>query len=107
MTPEWLGKFDAILLDSAREAFPSLAGVDAGRVIVAETATDQRDWSKPDFLKSLRDRLLADVAQQERGRQGDDDAHGPAAYAAARARGAKAPALGSRRRARRRRSSTL
>jgi len=66
VTPEWLAKFDAILLDSAREAFPSLAGVDAGRVILAETATDQRDWSKPDFLKSLRERLLAAAGETRR-----------------------------------------
>jgi putative membrane-bound dehydrogenase-like protein len=59
VTAEWLGKFDAVILDAKREAFPALAGFQAGRVLAANP-----DEAAP----ALRDRLLGaigDARKQE------------------------------------------
>ncbi|HEV7868325.1 MAG TPA: PVC-type heme-binding CxxCH protein [Chthoniobacteraceae bacterium] len=65
-TPEFLAKFDAVLLDAPRADFPMLSGIDPKRVIPAEAASDQREWTRPGFLNTMRDRLLAATSEPRR-----------------------------------------
>jgi len=67
-TPEWLGAFDAVLLDAPKEEFQALSGVDAKRVVTASFAVEENAWTGSDFLKPLREKLLTaagDVRRKE------------------------------------------
>lgn len=65
-TPEWIGAFDAVLLDAPKEDFRTLAGVDPKRVVTAEFTGEEAAWSGADFLKPLREKLLAAAGEARR-----------------------------------------
>ncbi|MEW6303654.1 MAG: PVC-type heme-binding CxxCH protein [Verrucomicrobiota bacterium] len=66
VTPEWVAKFDAVLLDAPKEDFKALAGVDAKRVISVSFEGDQSAWANPGFLKSVQEKLLAAAGEARR-----------------------------------------
>ncbi|MDB6174545.1 MAG: rane-bound dehydrogenase protein [Chthoniobacteraceae bacterium] len=65
-TPEWVAKFDAVLLDAPATAFPMLAGVEAKRVLALGTAGEIRDWSQPEALRTMRRRIVEGVDEARR-----------------------------------------
>jgi putative membrane-bound dehydrogenase-like protein len=63
LTPEFMAKFDAILLDAPKAAFPPTP--------VTKTASlgftgDERNWASPDFLKLAKDILLRAAGDERR-----------------------------------------
>ena len=66
VTPEWLAKFDAVLLDAPKEGFPSLAGAPPGRLVAAEFTGEEREWTDAGFINTLRERLLAAAGDARR-----------------------------------------
>lgn len=64
ITPEWLAKFDAVLLDAPATDFASVAQLDRNRVISDQLPNDDA-WAKPESLTNLRSRLL-DAAGEPR-----------------------------------------
>ncbi len=66
VTPEWIAKFDAVLLDAPKESFPALAAAPAARVIAADFAGEEREWTDAGFINTLRDRLLSAAGEARR-----------------------------------------
>lgn len=66
VTPEWIAKFDAVLLDAPAANFPSLAKVAASKVVTADFATVDGNPASEEFLKSLREKLLTAAGPQRR-----------------------------------------
>ena len=66
VTPQWLAKFDAVLVDAPREGFKALAGTDAQRIVTAEFGPDEKAWAAPGALKSVREKLLAAAGSARR-----------------------------------------
>src|SRR4051812_7333727 len=58
VTPEFVKRFDAVLLDAPREQFPALAEAEASRIVAAGGDTD---WSSASVAKGMRERLLTAV----------------------------------------------
>jgi putative membrane-bound dehydrogenase-like protein len=65
VTPEWLSKFDGVLLDAASTDFPSLTQYDRKRIVSGQLPASDSDWARPDLLSTLRVRLL-DAAGEAR-----------------------------------------
>ncbi|MDB6172627.1 MAG: rane-bound dehydrogenase protein [Chthoniobacteraceae bacterium] len=63
VTKEWLGKFDAVLLDGRAAEFKALAGWDQKRVVTVEFNGDEKSWGNADFLAPIREKLLAAVGE--------------------------------------------
>jgi putative membrane-bound dehydrogenase-like protein len=59
VTPEWLGKFDVVLLDAPKADFKSLSQTDSSRIVAPSFSADERSWAAPAFLKSIREKLLS------------------------------------------------
>lgn len=66
VTPEWLAKFDAVLLDAPSGDFASLAQIDRKRVVSDQLPAADTDWSKPDAVAKLRARLLEAAGEARR-----------------------------------------
>lgn len=58
VTAEWLARFDAVLLDGPADAYPSVAGVPANRVLKFEFPTDEKGVGAEPFLQTVRARLF-------------------------------------------------
>ena len=61
VTSEWITKFDAVLLDTSKESFKALAGVDAKRVVTGEFIGDEKSWAP-----GLREKLLTAVGESRK-----------------------------------------
>jgi putative membrane-bound dehydrogenase-like protein len=59
VTAEWLAKFDAVLLDDAKEDFKALRAADLKRVVRVNFAGDEREWGARGFVNSVREQLLS------------------------------------------------
>jgi putative membrane-bound dehydrogenase-like protein len=59
VTPEWVQKFDAVMLDAPKDDFKALANAEAKRVVTAEFGPDEKVWALPEALKVFRETLLA------------------------------------------------
>jgi putative membrane-bound dehydrogenase-like protein len=55
---EWIGKFDAIVLDAPGEEFKELGANDAEKMVKAEFGADEKGWGAADFIKAIREKLL-------------------------------------------------
>ena len=53
VTPEWMTKFDAVLLDAPKDDFKALAGADGKRVLTGEFSGDEKSWAT-----SVREKVL-------------------------------------------------
>src|ERR1051325_8640743 len=49
VTREWIGKFDAVVLDAPGEDFKELGAQDAERLVKLEFGADERAWTAADF----------------------------------------------------------
>ena len=58
VTPEWIAKFDAVLLDAPAADFPVLAAEDKSRIVLADFGISETGWSEEAFLKLLQEKLL-------------------------------------------------
>ena len=54
VTPEWIARFDALLVDAPTDDFKALAGTDAKRLVTADFSGDESSWAGP-----VREKLLA------------------------------------------------
>ncbi len=61
VTPEWIAKFDAVLVDAPKDEFKALGGVDSKRVVAGEYSGDERSWAA-----TMRDKLLAAAGDARR-----------------------------------------
>lgn len=59
VTPEWLAKFDAVVLDAPAEDFKTLGAEDAHRLVKPEFGQDEKAWAAADFLKAIREKIVA------------------------------------------------
>src|SRR5207244_3615552 len=57
---------DAVLLDAPKDDFKPLAHVEGKRVVTIEFGADEKAWAEADFLKSVRERLLAAAGDTRR-----------------------------------------
>jgi putative membrane-bound dehydrogenase-like protein len=64
VTPEWVAKFDAVLLDAPASAFPGLSTVPQTKVVTADFANSGGNPAPESFLSSLKDKLLAAAGRQ-------------------------------------------
>jgi putative membrane-bound dehydrogenase-like protein len=53
VTPEWIAKFDVVLLDAPKDDFKALAGVDAKKIVSTPSAEDNKA-----LVQSVRDAVL-------------------------------------------------
>jgi putative membrane-bound dehydrogenase-like protein len=60
VTPEWIAKFDAVLVDPPQQSIP---GVDAKRVVTAEFPSDEPN---AEFIAALREKLLTAAGDARR-----------------------------------------
>jgi putative membrane-bound dehydrogenase-like protein len=58
VTREWLGKFDAVVLDAPGGEFKELGAQDAERLVKPEFGPEEKAWAAADFIKGLREKLL-------------------------------------------------
>ena len=65
-TAEWARRFDAVLLDAPKEAFPVAAAIATGRVVSVDFPADEPAWAKEEFVKSVRGNLVAAVGEARR-----------------------------------------
>ncbi len=56
ITPDWLAKFDVVLLDAPKDDF---AGLSAQHVVTADFAPDENAWTGADFVAAVRQKVLA------------------------------------------------
>jgi hypothetical protein len=56
VTPEWIAKFDAVLLDAPKDDFKALSAADAKRVVTGEFTGGEKTWAE-----GLRAKLLTAV----------------------------------------------
>lgn len=66
VTPEWVARFDAVLLDAARADFKALEGLPASRIVPGAFSADSRSWAAPSFLKTVREQLLTAAGNERR-----------------------------------------
>ncbi|MHA3770208.1 PVC-type heme-binding CxxCH protein [Verrucomicrobiota bacterium sgz303538] len=66
VTPEWLSKFDAVLLDAPAASFPALAGLTPSKVVTTDFATASGNPAPEDFLTPLKEKLLTAAGPQRR-----------------------------------------
>ncbi len=58
-TPDWLKRFDVVLLDAPPELFPALAGFDPKRTVTGGFTGNETEWGGTESIGALRERLLA------------------------------------------------
>ena len=56
VTPEWVSKFDAVLLDAPEDDFKALAGAEAKRVVTGDFTGDEKSWAG-----GLREKVLTAI----------------------------------------------
>jgi putative membrane-bound dehydrogenase-like protein len=66
VTPEWIAKFDAVLLVAPATAFPALAGVNPAKVVTVDFSNAGGNPAPQDFLQPLKEKLLAAAGPQRR-----------------------------------------
>lgn len=58
VTAEWLGKFDAVLLDAPAATFPALANVEQSKIVTVDFSKSTGNPAPDEFLKPLQEKLL-------------------------------------------------
>jgi putative membrane-bound dehydrogenase-like protein len=66
MTPEWIAKFDAVLVDALNGDFAPLSQFDRKRIIGDQLPASDADWVSPDSLAKLRTRILEAAGESRR-----------------------------------------
>jgi putative membrane-bound dehydrogenase-like protein len=66
VTPEWLARFDAVLLDAPAGDFASLAQFDRKRIIGDQLPVSGADWVNPEALAKIRVRILEAAGETKR-----------------------------------------
>ena len=66
VTPEWIAKFDAVLLDAPAATFPALNAVPAAKVVPTDFSGSGGNPAPEGFLNPLKEKLLAAVGPQRR-----------------------------------------
>ncbi|MDB6133470.1 MAG: Membrane-bound dehydrogenase domain protein [Verrucomicrobiales bacterium] len=66
VTPEWLSKFDAVLLDAPADGFPALAGLDKSKVVTTDFSGSDRNPTPDAFLNPLLEKLVAAAGPQRK-----------------------------------------
>src|SRR5258708_1574397 len=64
--PEWLARFDAVLLDAPRADFSALTNVEARRIVTPDFANDDKPWNSAESLQTIRGELLAAAGETRR-----------------------------------------
>jgi putative membrane-bound dehydrogenase-like protein len=59
VTRDWLGKFDAVVLDAPAGEYKELGAQDANHIVNPEFGADEIAWLGADFIKAVREKLLA------------------------------------------------
>lgn len=65
-TAEWIQRFDAVLLDAPRDAFPALSAAVPAQIVTSEFTGDAKAWGAPEFIGALRGRLLEAAGEARR-----------------------------------------
>ena len=63
VTPEWLAKFDAVLLDAPKEDFKALAAAPAGKVVSVSFAGDDKAWGAAAFIQGVQAKVASAVGE--------------------------------------------
>ena len=58
VTREWIGKFDAVVLDAPAEDFREVGPQDGERVVKPDFGANEKAWVSSDFIKPIREQLL-------------------------------------------------
>ncbi|MES2709017.1 MAG: PVC-type heme-binding CxxCH protein [Verrucomicrobiota bacterium] len=66
VTPEWLAKFDAVLLDAPAAGFPALAALDKAKVVTVDFNGSAGNPAPDSFLKPLQEKLTAAAGPQRK-----------------------------------------
>jgi putative membrane-bound dehydrogenase-like protein len=66
VTPEWLARFDAVLLDAPDADFPTLTQYDRKRIVSDQLPASDADWTRSDALANLRARLVGAAGDARR-----------------------------------------
>jgi putative membrane-bound dehydrogenase-like protein len=66
VTPEWLAKFDAVLLDAPAADFATLGKHNPRQIVSDQLPTSDTDWKNPAVITKLRERLLAASGETRR-----------------------------------------
>ncbi len=66
VTPEWLAKFDAVLLDAPAGNFPALSATSPTKVVTADFSGSTGNPAPEGFLNPLKDKLLAAAGPERR-----------------------------------------
>ncbi len=63
VTPEWLAKFDAVLLDAPKDDFKSLSSIPAARLLTFSFDGDERAWGSPAFIQGVQAKVTSAVGE--------------------------------------------
>jgi putative membrane-bound dehydrogenase-like protein len=66
VTPEWIAKFDAVLLDAPAATFPALSTVPQSKVVTADFSNISGNPAPESFLNPLKEKLLVAAGPQRR-----------------------------------------
>ncbi|MES2709379.1 MAG: PVC-type heme-binding CxxCH protein [Verrucomicrobiota bacterium] len=66
VTPEWVAKFDAVLLEAPAASFPALAGVAQSKIVTADFTSAGSNPAPDAFLSPLKEKLLTAAGPQRR-----------------------------------------
>jgi putative membrane-bound dehydrogenase-like protein len=66
VTPEWIARFDAVLLDAPATTFPVLSTVPPAKVVTADFSNSSGNPAPESFLNPLREELLAAAGPHRR-----------------------------------------
>ena len=66
VTPEWIARFDAVLLDAPAAAFPALSTVPQTKVVTADFSSSNGNPAPESFLNPLKEKLVAAAGPQRR-----------------------------------------
>ena len=61
VTPEWVAKFDAVLVDASKDDFKALAGADAKRLVTLDFSGEEKSWAG-----AAREKLLVAAGDARR-----------------------------------------
>lgn len=63
VTPEWIAKFDAVLVDSPREGFTALSSTKADRIFAPDFSGDDKSWISDISLQALRGQVFGAIGE--------------------------------------------
>ena len=66
VTPEWIARFDAVLLDAPATTFPVLKTLPRAKVVTADFSNSTGNPAPDSFLNPLKEKLLAAAGPQRR-----------------------------------------